>query len=162
MLPTSDQIERAAYHIWQSRGQVHGRDHQDWLEAERELTFRLNYRTIVEFALDSSTPKVLGGRLTRHCRLCERTSAHVDFSSPRLAMPGLAGDWSLLTDEICDECYVDCLEPLAADLKRFWKTLQTLILDRDTQAAVTGRNVISVAAFKSLVAAPSLLFPMPS
>ena len=67
-----------------------------------------------------------------------------------------------LTGEICDECYVDCLVPLAGDLKRFWQTLQTLILDRDTQAAVTGRNVISVAAFKSLVAATSLLFPMPS
>ena len=72
MLPTSDQIQRAAYHIWLGRDQVHGRDRQDWLEAERELTFRLNYRTIVEFVLDPSTPKVLGDRLTRHCRLCER------------------------------------------------------------------------------------------
>jgi hypothetical protein len=159
MLPTSDQIEQSAYHIWLGRGQLHGRDRQDWLEAERELAFRLNYRTIVEFVLDSSTPKVVGDRLTRHCRLCERTSAHVDFSSPRPAMPGLAGDRSLLTGEVCDECYVDCLEPLAGGLKRFWKMLPTLIPDGDARAAVPGRNVISVAAFKSLVTGALLVVP---
>jgi hypothetical protein len=159
MLPTSDQIQRAAYHVWLGRGQVHGRDCQDWLESERELTFRLNYQPIVEFVLDSSAPKVLGERLTRQCRLCERTSAHVDFSSPRPAMPGLAGDRSLLTGEVCDECHVDCLEPLADDFRRFWKTLRTLIPDGDTRAAVPGPNVISVAAFKSLVAGALLIIP---
>ncbi len=50
MLPTSDQIQRAAYHDWLGHGRVHGRDRQDWLEAELELTFRLNYPTIVAIA----------------------------------------------------------------------------------------------------------------
>ena len=50
MLPTSDQIQRATYHVWLGRGRVYWRDRQDWLEAERKLTFRLNYPTIVEIA----------------------------------------------------------------------------------------------------------------
>ncbi len=56
MFATSDQVQRAAYHIWLRRGQIHRRDLQDWLEAEKELTFQLKYRTIAEFALDSTTP----------------------------------------------------------------------------------------------------------
>lgn len=35
--PTPDQIARRAYQLWQERGQVHGQDMQDWLEAERQL-----------------------------------------------------------------------------------------------------------------------------
>mgnify|MGYP003538046969 CR=1 FL=1 len=32
-----DLIASRAYEIWQHRGQVHGRDQQDWFQAEREL-----------------------------------------------------------------------------------------------------------------------------
>jgi len=35
---TRDQIERRAYEIYVSRGGVHGRDLEDWLQAEREVT----------------------------------------------------------------------------------------------------------------------------
>lgn len=30
-------IASRAYEIWQHRGRVHGRDQQDWFQAEREL-----------------------------------------------------------------------------------------------------------------------------
>jgi hypothetical protein len=159
MIPTSDQIQRAAYHLWLGGGQIHGRDRRDWLEAEKELTFRLNYRTIVEFALDSTTSKVLGDRPIRHCRLCERTSAHVDFDNPRPVMPGLAGNSSLLTAEVCGECQVECLDPLEDDFKRFWKTLRTILSEGDARHGPPGRNTVSVAAFKSLIAGALLVVP---
>ena len=60
MVPTFDQIRVAAYHIWLRGGQVHGRDRQDWLDAERELAFQLNYKTVVEYVLDATPRIVLG------------------------------------------------------------------------------------------------------
>jgi hypothetical protein len=159
MIPTSDQIQRAAYHIWLRRGQIHGRDRQDWLEAEKEQTFQLNYRTIVELALDSTKPKVLGERPVRHCRLCERTSKHVDFDSPRPVMPGLTGNHALLTAEVCDECQVESLDPLEDDFKRFWRSLRTVLSEGDTRHASAPRNSVSVAALKSLIAGALLVVP---
>jgi len=35
--PTHDEIAEAAYRRYQNRGGAHGRDFDDWLEAEREL-----------------------------------------------------------------------------------------------------------------------------
>jgi hypothetical protein len=35
--PTHDEIAEAAYHRYLSRGGEHGRDFDDWLEAERDL-----------------------------------------------------------------------------------------------------------------------------
>ena len=36
--PTADQIAQAAYQRYLSRGGGHGKDFDDWIEAERELT----------------------------------------------------------------------------------------------------------------------------
>lgn len=36
--PTTDQIAERAYHLFLERGCQHGRDMEDWLEAERQLT----------------------------------------------------------------------------------------------------------------------------
>jgi hypothetical protein len=36
-LPTREQIEQRAYERFRARGEEHGRDQDDWLEAEREL-----------------------------------------------------------------------------------------------------------------------------
>jgi hypothetical protein len=41
--PTSEQIARAAYLMWEQEGRPHGRDLQHWLQAESQLmagTFR--------------------------------------------------------------------------------------------------------------------------
>jgi hypothetical protein len=158
MLPTYDQIQDAAYYIWLGRGQSHGRDRQDWVEAEKALNYGLNYRTIVELALDTS-PEVIGDRPTRHCRFCERTSAHVDFNDPRPVALGLPGAGSLRTAEVCEECQVEGLDQFDDDLSRFWKTLRTLFVDADGRHVAPNRNTISVAAFKSLIAPALLVLP---
>jgi hypothetical protein len=36
-VPTHDEIARRAYQIYEERGGEHGRDWDDWLQAEREL-----------------------------------------------------------------------------------------------------------------------------
>jgi hypothetical protein len=36
--PTTEQIEKRAYELYLARGCEHGRDLEDWLAAERELT----------------------------------------------------------------------------------------------------------------------------
>jgi hypothetical protein len=41
--PSAEQIRQRAYEIHLERGGVHGRDQDDWLEAERDLTQK--YRT---------------------------------------------------------------------------------------------------------------------
>ncbi len=38
--PSRDDVARRAYEIFRSRGGVHGRDLEDWLEAEHELQAR--------------------------------------------------------------------------------------------------------------------------
>jgi hypothetical protein len=38
--PTHEEIAEAAYHRYLSRGAEHGRDFDDWVEAERELKRR--------------------------------------------------------------------------------------------------------------------------
>ena len=70
MLPTRDQIERAAYDRWIRRHRAHGHDRHDWLGAENELTYLLNYQTI---AVTRSTHRAGRSRLARiACRFCER------------------------------------------------------------------------------------------
>jgi hypothetical protein len=41
--PTPEQIAEEAYAIYQSRGGHHGRDLDDWIEAERRLRNRQNF-----------------------------------------------------------------------------------------------------------------------
>jgi hypothetical protein len=37
--PTSEEIARRAYELFEQRGAAHGQDWDDWLSAERELGF---------------------------------------------------------------------------------------------------------------------------
>ena len=122
MLPTDDQIRQAAYDLWQRRGRAHGCDREDWHAAESELTFSMNYETIVEYSLDVPGMLVFGGRPTRYCRFCERTSAHAAFSAARAVVPGL-GHTSLFTEEVCDHCQESCRDPLVVHFEQFWNAL---------------------------------------
>src|SRR5262245_3318267 len=87
MLPTCDQVERAAYERWLRRGRTHGQDRADWYAAENELTFLLNYRIIAEYPLDSHERLILGHAPMRRCRLCERTPGQAAFDAPRPVVP---------------------------------------------------------------------------
>lgn len=158
MVPTSDQIARAAYLRWLCRGQAHGRDHDDWIASEKELTFGLNYQVVVEYSLNSSAQLVLGERAVQRCRFCERTSGRATFSQPRPVVVG-AGKPSLLSAEVCDDCQADCREPLCGDLHRLWESIWADQTWHDPSPAARPRTVCSMAAFKALVSSALLIMP---
>ena len=60
MLPTREQIERAAYDRWLRRDRAHGHDRDDWVGAEQELVYLLNYETVVEYPLAATSPVTIG------------------------------------------------------------------------------------------------------
>ena len=154
MLPTRNQIERAAYDRWLRRHRAHGRDRDDWVGAENELMFVLNYRAIVEYALDSSHLMILGDDAERRCRFCERTGRHTAFSAPRPVVLG-AATTSLQSAQVCDECQADCRDTLAIPCENLWKSL-----DEDVVALPSlPRFPDSMAVFKSLVASALIIMP---
>jgi hypothetical protein len=142
MHPTRDQIQYAAYERWLNRGRGHGHDRLDWLGAEKELSFSLNYQTIAEYRLQTGSTQVLGSRRDRTCRLCERTADEVSFPDPGATLP-VFPHHELLTAQVCSECQSECLEPLAKEFQRF----------RDSRTGFT------LGAFKALVASALLIVP---
>lgn len=56
--PSEEQIEQRAYELYLERGCEHGRDIEDWLEAERELTELAELRAVeTELAADEPIPE---------------------------------------------------------------------------------------------------------
>jgi Protein of unknown function (DUF2934) len=153
MRPTRDQIERAAYDRWIRRDRAHGHDRDDWIGSETELTFLLNYNTVVEYPLDSSTSLILGDSI--RCRFCERTSPHATFSRPRPVVQGPA-ERVLFSAQVCDECQQDCRDPIAIHCERFWKALHA---GGDVHRRVQRRDVDALAVLKSLVTSALLIMP---
>jgi hypothetical protein len=155
MIPTRDQIERAAYDRWIRRHRSHGYDRDDWIGSEIELTYLLNYQTVVEFTLDLASPLNLGNVPARGCRFCERSARHTAFSAPRPVVQGLP-QALLHSKRVCDECQADCRDALAVHCENFWRTLHAT---RDAYQVVLRRDVDSLAVFKSLVASALLVMP---
>jgi Protein of unknown function (DUF2934) len=153
MLPTRDQIERAAYDRWIRRHRAHGHDRHDWLGAENELTYLLNYQTAAMCALDSSGESTAAGPIA--CRFCERTPSRATFTVPRPVVQGLA-ESTLSSVQICDECQEDCRDPLAMHCENFWKTVHA---GDDGHQGARGREFDALAVFKSLVASALLIMP---
>ena len=143
MHPTKDQIQFAAYERWLNRGGGHGHDRSDWLRAERELRFGLNYQTVAEYRLEPGSTRVLGNRRIRACRLCERGADEVSFDDPSPAIPGARCGGQLLTAEVCSECRLECLQPLADEFQQF----------RD------GHTGLTLGAYKALIASSLLIMP---
>lgn len=107
MRPTREQIEVSAYHRWQRRGGEHGRNHDDWVAAEKDLAFGLNYRYIARHRLDG--PLVLLGKaeaeeagLRRRCRFCEQAEPVTAFPDPSPAVAACLP--ALRAWDECDEC----------------------------------------------------------
>jgi hypothetical protein len=155
MLPTRDQIERAAYDRWIRRHRAHGYDRDDWIGSENDLTYLLNYQTVVEFPFDASSPLIVGNDAVRACRFCERSARHTAFSAPRPVVQGLP-QALLHSNRVCDECQADCRDPLDVHCENFWRTLHA---SRDEYQVVLGRDVDSLAVFKSLVTSALLVMP---
>jgi hypothetical protein len=158
MVPNGDQIARAAYFRWLRRGRAHGRDRDDWVAAEKELMFGLNYQVIVDYPLNNPHRFVLGERAMRRCRFCERASGRAVFSQPRAVVMG-TGNASLLSAEVCDDCHADCREPLTGDLHRLWEAIWAENTWQEPHHAARSRAVCSLAAFKALVASALLIMP---
>ncbi len=158
MLPTDDEIRHVAYIRWARRGRMHGSDRQDWYAAQRELTFSMNYRTIVDYSLDAPGMLVLGDRPVRYCRLCERTSVHTPFSAARPVVLGI-GHTSLFTEGVCDDCQASCRDPLVAEFEQFWNALPTVGVPQDRSQGDFARSLYSVAVLKSLVSSALLMMP---
>jgi hypothetical protein len=157
--PTWEQIQRAAYERWERRGWTHGRHREDWLAAEKELTFLRNYQTIVEYPLSAPDVRVLGDRPGRQCRYCERASREVPFTAIRSITPEPIGNGSLMTAEVCDECQSDLRVPLEEELRRFWQELRSACTEEGPRLDGPGSNPFSVAALKSLIAGALLVLP---
>jgi hypothetical protein len=158
MLPAHDQIERAAYELWLRRGKIHGLDRTDWLAAENDLAFSMNYRSLVEYPLDAPGTLILGERPARYCRICERTCSYVAFTALCPVLPGLA-QTSLYSEALCDECLHHCLEPLTPGFARFWQALSAGAASSEEHGAFRASGLFSTVVLKSLVAGGLLIMP---
>jgi hypothetical protein len=156
MRPTVDDIRRAAYDRWERRGWAHGGDRDDWSAAEKELTFQGNYRTIAEFGLEGPRRIVLGDLAIRRCRFCERTSSQTEFGAPR---PVITGRASPLTAEVCRDCESDWWDGLDEEFRHFWARLGRESLPDPGGPDLRGRPLLSIAAFKALVAGALAIMP---
>ncbi|WP_435006594.1 DUF2934 domain-containing protein [Tundrisphaera lichenicola] len=152
MFPTNEQIGMAAYYRWVRRHYAHGRHDHDWLAAEQELRFSLNYEVVSRHRLDGVGTLHLGDSDDRRCRFCEQTAPRVSFQEPRLVIPSSIGNSSLLTFEECDDCHVLFRESLAFDLD--WFVQATRFGDETGSLCF-----VPVAAFKGLIRSALLLLP---
>lgn len=153
MLPTWEQIQRAAYERWERREWAHGSDREDWDAAELDVTFHLNYRPAAEHPLATDGPVVVGGRARPGCRFCERAAPRAKFSRPRAIVPDDLGPTSLVTAEVCDECHEQFAGSIDADFGRFWQALAA-------EGDATPRPAsVSLAAYKAMVRMAIAIMP---
>jgi hypothetical protein len=121
MRPTTTQIAEAAYLRWERRGRAHGGDVEDWVAAERDLTFGLIYRYLVRIALNGPKRSIGApeGSTARTCRFCERSAPAARFAfEPPLAPAWMAGAAVTIADE-CTECRGLADAQLAAPFEAF-------------------------------------------
>jgi Protein of unknown function (DUF2934) len=158
MFPTHDQIGQAAFDRWLRRGRLHGFDREDWFAAVDELSFNLNYHTIVEYPLDAPGMLILCDRPVRYCRFCERTATQVAFGPP---MPLFSGrhETSLFTAAICNECQSAFCETQAADFGRFQDALAADGRRDEPDERPRASELYSLSVFKSLVAGALSIMP---
>jgi hypothetical protein len=157
MLPTWQQIEKAAYERWERRGWTHGHDREDWVAAEQDLTFDLNYRTIGRLPLAASDIPGDGKRLLR-CRFCEQSAPRVEIGTCRPVFPARVGA-SLSTRELCAECAGQFETTIDQEFTRFWDSLEAA---RSSQGQVLADPIptsISIGAYKALIRMAILLLP---
>ncbi len=152
MLASPEQIGVAAYHRWQRRGYDHGRHREDWLVAEQEMTFSLNYEVVARYRLDGVGPRNLGDEDDRRCRFCEGSPPRATFDEARPALPSSLGNEALFTLEECDDCHAQFEESIGGDLDRFVGSLRH-------GAEVGPGAYVPVAAFKGLARAALALLP---
>jgi hypothetical protein len=151
MHPTTGQIGVAAYHRWERRSYQHGHHSEDWLAAEQELLFALNYDLVASYRLDGVAPRHLGDEDAPRCRFCEATAPRATFESARLAVPSSLGNASLLSFEVCDDCDAQHLESVGTHLDRFVLAVR--------RGDLRDRSHDPIAAFKGITRAALAVVP---
>jgi hypothetical protein len=157
MLPTWQQIEKAAYERWERRGWIHGHDREDWVAAEQDLTFDMNYHTLCRLPLDATDVPGGGKRLLR-CRFCEQSAPRVEIGTNRPVFPACVGS-SLTTRELCGECARQFETTIDQDFTRFWHSLGAALGSESVQSATSFPATISIGAYKALMRMAILLMP---
>jgi hypothetical protein len=122
MWPSTAQIETAAYSRWLRRGGAHGFDREDWLAAEDDLLFGLNYRVVARERIPEAGPPraaATQGAGPRRCRYCERTEAAVRFGGAMASLDGWGCLDAIVAAHECDECRLQFREGLEPEFQRF-------------------------------------------
>ena len=158
MFPTEDQVRFAAFERWRRRGCGHGFDRDDWFAAQDELTFSLNYQTIVEYPLDVPGTLILSDRPARYCRFCERTAMQVAFGRARPVVDG-GRESSLFTEAICNDCQSTFRDALADEFRRFQASLPGAASEGRAVNPIAASPQYSLDVFKSLVACALTIMP---
>ncbi|MGE5754490.1 MAG: DUF2934 domain-containing protein [Planctomycetaceae bacterium] len=160
MLPTRDQIERAAYLRWLGRGGEHGRDREDWIAAQQDLIFAQNYETIARYELNDGAKQFVGDPARRKCRFCEQSFPRATFEATPLVFPPVFGNTTLVAGEECDACHALFLEHLEKPFEAF---ARPFLADAPRRAAIAETSCpgpsIPIAAFKCLVKMALAIMP---
>ncbi len=151
MIPARELVERAAYERWQRRGMHHGADREDWVAAEQDVFFALNYETVAEYQLDEGEPKVIGNGRRPRCRFCEQSPPRATFSYVRRALPEELGSVALMTREICDECADQFSQTIDKDFLRFWESLEGLRGGTASFRELRAPAGMPIPAYKALI-----------
>jgi hypothetical protein len=150
MWPSTDQIQTAAYSRWEQRGRAHGFDREDWLAAENDLLFSLNYGVVARDRVPETPSSAVRGtsgtaRSSRRCRFCERTESAVRFGGALEALEGWGALDALMASHECDECRLQFRETLEPDFVRFTRPF----------LAVPGTRGLIASSYASNGAAPT-------
>lgn len=157
-VPTTEQIEKAAYDRWERRGRMHGWDREDWLAAEQDLTFAFNYRPVVRRppapAPPTSSAIDRGGSNASRCRFCEQAVESAPTAPSRPLIPFFSSEPSIVAGDVCAECVQAFHDHLEEPLERFWGALPGLFAEpRSSDSAAP------LPAFKALAWIALALMP---
>jgi hypothetical protein len=144
MTPTAEQIRIAAYSRWEARDRVHGSDRADWLAAERQQRFALNYRVVVADRLDATAPRTIGDPGRRRCRFCGQATPRTTF--PEAGSPVFSeylGGCGPISFDQCEECRGQFDDGIDVAFERFLRP------HRD--GSLARHPGIAVDAFKGLL-----------
>lgn len=154
MEPKIERIRDAAYSRWERRGRMHGYDRADWLAAERQARFALNYRVVCTDRFDAESPRPIGPIVRRRCRYCAQSTPRTEFAGPVPILPTHLGIGSPVAYDICAECDEGFSEGIDAAIVRF---ARPFLIDFDGPLARP--SAIPVDAYKGLVKIAIALMP---
>src|SRR5665213_3197639 len=127
MLPTEQQIRRAAHARWVQGGCEDGFALDDWIAAEQDLVLVMNYEQIAHHFLDEEQKQYIGSKANRKCRYCGAVPP-APFRTVSHALPEFIGNKSLIAHDECDGCNKFFSETVEDSLGKLLSPLRTLLL----------------------------------